>query len=359
VLLFVTEDPVKTRSLTCAGWLQIPGTTTQSFHFHSDLDAIRHLFRVSAGLDSMVVGEEQILSQVKDAGLKARTSGTPNGMLSVVFDGSVSAGRRIRASSNLSSPNRSVSALGLMIATRELRRLRKILLIGSGKTIRLAAGELKEAEVYVATRRKDVPGAFPGALPGAIPVEYNNLKKVAGLCDLIVSATKYDGYLLKKGDLNEDRRRILLDLAFPRNLDPEFRTMKGTKLYDLDDLGRIAALQPIDAQSLMKAEELVSTEAEEFSRRFLASRLSSAIPRLYRWAEGIRGYEADAALRRLPGLTEKEKRVVAGMSRRLVSKLLAPPTRFARSSSPKLSQTQRLEIVNRLFEEEDRPENDS
>ncbi len=96
---------------------------------------------------------------------------------------------------------------------------------------------------------------------------------------------------------------------------------------------------------------MVFAEAESFSRWLLASRQSSALSHVYRWAESIRREETDAALRRLPRLSEREKKVVEAMSKRLVSKLLAPPTSFVKSSSPELPQDQRLDVVQRIFEQ--------
>ncbi|HEV2389581.1 MAG TPA: hypothetical protein VGS04_02540, partial [Nitrososphaerales archaeon] len=169
-------------------------------------------------------------------------------------------------------------------------------------------------------------------------------------CDLIISATKHRGYVLKRGDL-DNRRRVILDLAFPRNMDPGLNAGL-VEVHDLDDLARAFALQsrpPIpEAQ---RAEELVFAEAESFSRWLLASRQSSALSRVYSWAESTRREETDAALRRLPRLSERERKVVEAMSKRLVSKLLASPTRFVKSSSPELPQDQRLDVIQRVFEQ--------
>ena len=97
---------------------------------------------------------------------------------------------------------------------------------------------------------------------------------------------------------------------------------------------------------------MVFAEAESFSRWLLASRQSSTLSKVYRWAETTRREETDSALRRLPRLSERERKVVEAMSRRLVSKLLAPPTSFVKSSSPELPQDRRLDVVHRIFEQE-------
>jgi glutamyl-tRNA reductase len=222
---------------------------------------------------------------------------------------------------------------------------RKVLLIGTGKTTKLAADQLGGARLYVATRR-----APPSSFSHATVVSHKGLRRVAEDCDLIISATKHRGYILKGGDLSE-RRRVILDLAFPRNIDPKLNT-GSTEVYNLDDLAKIFASRPraVGPQA-RRAEEMVLVEAESFARWLLASRQSSALSQIYRWAESTRSEEADQALAKLKGLSDKERKVVEVMSKRLVSKLLAPPTTFARSSTPELPQDQRLELLQRIFEQ--------
>jgi glutamyl-tRNA reductase len=321
-----------------------PGMGRDSVYVRRDVDAIAHLFRVSSGLDSMVIGEEQILSQVKDAGVAARTSKSSRGTLSALFDASVNVGRRARGT--LKEPDDSVSSIAIRFALERLAQTpRSVLLIGTGKTTRLAANQLDGARIYVATRRASVP-----SFSRATIVSHNDLKRVAAGCDLIISATKHRGYVLKKGDLGA-RRRVILDLAFPRNIDPGLGD-GPSEVYNLEDLARVLASRRVPLRpEARRAEELVFSEAESFSRWLLASRQTSALSQVYTWAESTRRAEADAALRRLPRLSGRERKVVEAMSKRLVSKLLAPPTSFAKSSSPELPQDERLDLVQRIFEQ--------
>jgi glutamyl-tRNA reductase len=330
-------------------WLsKTPRMEPGSVYVHKDVDAIAHIFRVASGLDSMVLGEEQVLSQVKEAGIAARTSRSSRGSLSSLFDASVNVGKRVRtalkASANL--PDQSVSSMALRFALDRLPRApRNVLLIGTGKTSRLAASQLEGAKLYVATRR-----ASPPSFSRATVVSHKDLKRVAARCDLIISATKHKGYVLRKGDLDE-KRRVILDLAFPRNIDPDLNA-RSTEVYNLEDLARVFRSRPSSSGAeAERAAELVSREAESFSRWLLASRQSSALSEVYRWAEDTRRVETEAALRRLPELSRRERKVVEAMSRRLVSKLLAPPTGFVKSSSPEFPQDQRLDVIRRVFEQ--------
>ena len=156
-----------------------------SIYVHQDVDAIAHLFRVASGLDSMVLGEEQILSQVRDAGIAARTSRSSRGTLSALFDASVNVGKRARET--LKQADESVSSMALRFALGRLPRApRNVLLIGTGKTTRLAANQLDGARLYVATRRASLP-----SFSRATIVSHKDLKRVAAKCDLIISATKH------------------------------------------------------------------------------------------------------------------------------------------------------------------------
>ena len=343
--ILMATDSAKTAEHAFLAWLsRTPGMSPGSTYVRQDVDAIAHLFRVASGLDSMVLGEEQILTQVRDAGVAARTSRSSRGTLSALFDASVNVGRRARET--LKQADESVSSKALRFALGRLHRApRNVLLIGTGKTTRLAANQLGGARLYVATRRASLPSFSRATL-----VSHKDMGRVATRCDLIISATKHRGYVLKKGDLDE-RRRVILDLAFPRNVDPELNAGQ-VEVYNLDDLAKEFASRPESpSPEARRAEELVSAEAESFSRWLLASRQSTALSRVYVWAEGTRREETEAALRRLPRLSQRERKVVEAMSRRLVSKLLAPPTSFVKSSSPELPQDWRLDLVQRVFEQ--------
>jgi glutamyl-tRNA reductase len=343
--ILMAADSTKAAERSLLEWFsKTPGMTSSSVYVHRDVEAIAHLFRVASGLDSMVIGEEQILAQVRDAGVAARTSRSSRGTLSALFDVSVNVGKRARRT--LMQDRESVSSMALRFALGRLPRApRSVLLIGTGKTTRLAANQLAGAKIYVATRRTSLP-----SFPRATVVSHEEMKRIAAKCDLIISATKHRGYVLKSGDL-DGKRRVILDLAFPRNVDPKLNA-GSTEVYNLEDLAKIfASRPPAPNPEARRAEAFVSEEAESFSRWLLASRQSSALSHVYQWAESTRKEEADAALRRLPSLSERERKVVEAMSKRLVSKLLAPPTSFVKSSSPELPQDQRLDVVQRIFEQ--------
>lgn len=320
------------------------GAPPESFYVRTGIDAIRHIFRVASGLDSPVLGEEQILQQVREAGKTARTSGQAKSILSSLFDAAYSSGKRIRESYVASAANRSVSAFALRRALRELGyRPSNVLLIGSGETAKLAAVRLKGSKVYLLSGRRDVEGRFPNAER----VSRRRLREVAGKCDLIIAATRHDGYVLNKRDVPERRRMMVLDLGFPRNVDPSLKDSRFVKLYDLDAIAEWALA--LRHRENAPAERMVEEETRRFDAWLTASRLTPTLAKIYRWAERIREEETLAALRKLPRLSSHDKAVVEALSKRLTGKLLSPHANFAKEVGGREDQSERLLLLESIF----------
>jgi glutamyl-tRNA reductase len=340
-LYLVTIDPKNAVESVLGG---LDDSSADNLYQKIGLDAVNHIFRVSSGLDSLVVGEEQILRQVRTAGKRARVAGTAKSILSSLFDAAYNVGKRARGLYGITSPNESVSSFALRYGLERLGRPKKVLLIGTGETAKLALVELRGAKIYLFSRRLDAGARFSTAER----VSHYQLKEVAAECDLIIAATRHTGYVLKKGDLPDDRKRVILDLAFPRNIDPSIKSSDLIRLYDLDDLAVQARSLP-KSEKLAASEKLIAAEAERFNRWLMASRLTPTLAGIYRWAEDIRDEETQLALRRLSWLSERDRRVVEAMSRRLVSKLLAPHAAFAKQQGGGLSQADRLRLLESVF----------
>jgi glutamyl-tRNA reductase len=345
-MYFVTPDPERVVSNFMYLLERSLGESRSLFYIRSGQEAIHHIFRVAAGLDSLVVGEDQILVQLRQAGIAARLVGSSRSVLPPLFDAAVNVGRRVRALQSHRDSAKSISSFAMNFALGKLgRQPNEVLLVGTGKIARLALLELKGSKVYVATKRKKPLVGFAGA----VFIPYRRISAVARKCDLIITATKQKDYIIKAGDLTGELPSIILDLGFPRNVDPKIKSEGGRRVYDIDDLARYELISSVNNRSHEDAEKFVSSEAEDFAAWLVASKLSSSLAKLYRWAEDIRLVEIMTARRRLNNLDGREKRVLESMSRRLVSKILAPATVFVKGSSAELSQQQRLELVERMF----------
>jgi glutamyl-tRNA reductase len=324
---------------------RLGGVSADRYYVKTGLDAVRHIFKVSSGLDSLVVGEEQILRQVRNAGINARVNGNAKSILSSLFDVAYNVGKRARTSYGTSQANKSVSSFALSYALKQLgRQPKKVLLVGTGETAKLASLQLRRARIFLFSRRKDTSSRFPKA----VRVAHSKLKSVASECDLVIAATKHEGYILKRGDVPTSWNGVLLDLAFPRNIDPSIRSSGSVRLYDLDDIANHAKSLP-KTDAVTAIEKLVDYEGERFHRELTASRLTPLLAGIYSWAENIREGEAKLALRRLSQPSERDRRVVEAMSRRLVSKLMAPHAAFVKQQGKGLSQAERLRLLEKVF----------
>lgn len=343
-LYFACKDPgeVASAAVSQLAGAEIPPSC---FYVMTGFDAIKHLFRVASGLDSVVTGEEQILQQVREAGKTARASGRARSILSPLFDAAYSSGKRVRESYRVSEANRSVSAFALRRALRELGRApSRVLLMGSGETAKLAALRLKGSTVYLLSSRRDVRDRFPTA----VRIPRRRLKEVASKCDLIIAATKTSkGFVLSRRDVPDKRRTVILDLGFPRNVDPSLKGSKFVHLYDLDDIAAWALSSKRDGFSL--AERAAEEEARRFDAWLTASRLTPTLANIFRWAEKIRDEETAAAIRKLPDLTPHERMVVEALSKRLTGKLLSPHTSFVKEVGSSADQRERLLLLKSIF----------
>lgn len=314
------------------------------FYFMKSRSAIEHVFRVAAGLDSMVINDGQILGQLTRAGKEARIARSSKAVLSSVLDAAVGVSKRVAPM--IPDVKESVGERAVEFARRRLGRVpRDVLLIGSGKISRHAAISLKKSRVKVVSHRR----TLPTSLAGFELVSKKMLKKAVASSELVISATSGKGYALKSKDVTDGRQKLIIDLGFPRNVDPAVREAKGVELYDLDDFAQELAIG--ENRDIAQADKAIEAEAESFDRWLNAKKLSPDISEIFKWVDEVRSVETASTLRRLRSLTPRERELVESMGRRIASKILARPAEFARLSTPDLSQELRLKILSELFSE--------
>ncbi len=307
--------------------------------------AVSHLFRVASGLESVVVGEPQILAQVRGAGIQARKQGDAKRILSPMFDRATRVGSKVRIAYGLGSGEASLSDLAVDAVEGLTHGDRAVLLIGSGKMVQLAAKRLvgSSSRLYVASRRKP-----PTGLRGSIPASYSEISRLAQKCDVLISATVARRPLITRGDLRGGRTKVVVDLGMPRNVSPLVRELPNVRLIDLDDLARMARSGSQGAK-LEEAERAVEAEAGEFYGWLVQTRLSSTLAEIYGWADEVREGELARALGKLQPKDPREARILDVMGRRLVSKLMARPAKFARSKHRVLTDEEKLNLLRAVF----------
>ncbi len=292
-----------------------------------------HLFRVAAGLDSMVPGEGEILGQVR----AAFEVGQPGPLLDRLFRQAIHAGKKVRTETAIAESPASVSSAAAALAEQVFGDLTgcRVLLVGAGKIGELAARNLgsRGAEIAVVANRslekaQELSGRFGGR---AISLE--ELPTALAGIDVVLSSTSASGHVLTREDVaralrdRKGRPLFLIDIAVPRDLDPAIHDLDGCYLYDIDDLESVVAETLAGRRrEAGRAEAIVLDEAERF-RAWEASReVVPAIASLRALAEEIRESELDRARARLERLTEAERRAVEAVTSRIVDKLLHVPT---------------------------------
>ena len=290
-------------------------------------EAVEHLFRVAAGLDSLVPGEAQILGQVRLAYEAALGADATSPVLNRLFEEALHTGKRVRTEAKLSEMPESVAASAIDLAARELESLegRRALLFGAGRMSELAARDLRSrrAEVVVSSRTLESAQELAERVGGraapfdAVAVELTH-------ADVVISATRCP-YPILHAEAVQPRTKplVLIDIAVPRDLDPEIANVDGCTLYDIDSLGGGLVGREEDVR---EAERIVAEEAARFAEWRRSRGAAPAIAALRRHAEEIRSEELARAEPRLAELSERERRAVETLTSQIVNKLLHAPT---------------------------------
>lgn len=207
-------------------------------------EAINHLFRVSCGLDSQVLGETQILGQLNFFYKETKRFGFTDRLIDTVFNKTIEIGKLVRVQTKVSSGNISIGSVAINLIKREFAEFteKKLLLIGAGETSELVSRYLLKENIntlFVTNRTHKKAKKIAKSI-GAKPLRFDRLKEILKSVDIVISATASPHVILRKEDLvNINKPLLILDLAVPRDIDPGVREIKGVRLFDLDDLNSV------------------------------------------------------------------------------------------------------------------------
>jgi len=306
-------------------------------YVHSGDDVAHHLCRVAAGLDSLVLGETEILGQVGDAFEAGKTSGTVGPGLSLLFRTAITAGRRARTETAIGANPATASSMALALAEGVLGDLRekRVLVVGAGRiglqSLKALAGR-GVARTAVANRSRERASEVAERF-GAIVYDLGELEDALSWADVAVTATSAEtpvvGAELARKALSRrsDRPLVLVDLAVPADVERNAGAIEGVRLFDVDDLR--AGLDDSMASRLREVpgvEAVVEDEVESFRRRYQELEVEPLLSALRRQAEEIRAQELERALNDLGDLDEVTAQRIEHLSRSLVKKLLHEPT---------------------------------
>ena len=314
-----------------------PETVSDELYAQHDADAVRHLFSVAAGLDSVVVGEHEVLGQVRDAWQAARAEGTVGTVLEPLFRRAVETGKRARSSTGIARGIASLSHAAVALAEARLAGLagRRVLVIGAGD---VAAGTLKSladagvADIAVANRTPERAEAA-AQLCGGRAVALDELEFVLVDADVVITTTGATDIVLEHSDINAVMARrsgaelLIVDVAVPRDVDPAARQLPGVTLLDMDDLGdfvereRSGRTQEIESVRAIVDEELGLYQAEASARE-----VAPLVAALRARADLVSAAELDRHASRLADLSGAQRAAVESLLHGVVNKLLHEPT---------------------------------
>ena len=357
------DDPTDT-SLRIAGALLdgagLDGDRSDEFLYeHHGREAVRHVFRVAASLDSMVVGEPQILGQLKEQFERAVENDTTGAILHRVFHKSFSVAKRVRTETSIAARAVSVASAAVDLAASIFERLDDctVTLIGAGETGETAARHLINAgvsDLMVANRTFETAVTLAGELKGT-PIPIERLGSYLPLADLVIGAAG-GGQIVSVEKAREilhersNRPVFFIDLAVPRNFDAGINELNNAYLYDIDDLAAVVAGNLDERQrEAVRGEAIVDGEVDSFWLWFESLDVVPTIVELRDRAESIRREELERTLLRMPDVANEDRERIDQMTRAIVNKLLHRPTAELRSRGSDREGSRLLTAVRRLF----------
>ena len=332
----------------------------QYSYFHRGSAAITHVLRVAASLDSMVVGEPQILGQLKDAYRAAVEGNATGAILNKLLTRSFSVAKRVRTETNIGSSAVSISYAAVQLAKKIFGDLagKKVLLAGAGEMAELAAEHLMAqgvAKVVVANRTLERAVTLARAFHGTA-VSLDELVPQLAEVDILISSTGAPGLILRKEEVKPVMRQrrnsplFLIDIAVPRDLDPELNDLDNVYLYDIDDLRQVVELNRAERQKEAdRAERIVAEEAIKFMQWLEGMEVAPTIAAIRKKADAIREAEVARTIAALKNLEDKERKSIEMMGSAIVNKLLHDPMMFAKAGAPVEEKRQNLAMLRRVF----------
>ncbi len=342
-----------------AGDAALPAELDSHLYEHLDSDAMCHVLRVASALDSMVVGEPQILGQTKEAYRRAAECGASGPILSRLFQHAFATAKRVRSETRIAERPVSVASVAVDLARQIFEDLeaKQALLIGAGEMIELALRRLKDeglAHVAVANRTPERAALLAAEL-GASAHGLDELPALLRESDLVLTSIGSEGPLLDHAQVSAalrdrpHRPLFVIDIGVPRNVDPEVDRIENVYLYDIDDLASLARENAAERRSeTARAEAIVAAEQQRFDGWFAALRAVPTIRHLRARAEAIRAAELSKLCRRMT-LSDADREALEALTHAIVNKLLhAPLARLRREAEGEAGMAY-LEVARALF----------
>ncbi|MEW6241932.1 MAG: glutamyl-tRNA reductase [Chloroflexota bacterium] len=327
---------------------------------YADTEAARHLFEVAAGLDSLVIGEPQILGQIVRALELSRGQNMAGPVLNRLFQAAIHAGKRARTETGISRNPASVSSLAASLAERVVHPIAEaqVVVIGAGEMAELAVEALRKRgaqKILIVNRTLERAHTIADRWDAQITT-FENLDSALASADILISSTGAPHTILSAEmvkhamEARPQRPLVLIDIAVPRDIDPDAANIPHVKLFDIDRLNE--QLEGALAERLAEApkvKSILDEELVEFSEYMKSLEMLPLIADIRQQAESIRKEMLEKTLRRLPDLTESERARVEAMTQALVKQILHAPTNHLRAEAGSPHAPEYASLARALF----------
>lgn len=337
-----------------------PATVRPYLYEFRASEVVRHLFRVAASLDSLVVGEAQILGQVKESYTVARAVGAVNTNLDPLMQRAFTVAKKVRTETSIGSSSVSIASVAVQLASQIFGSLKNktILLVGTGKTSVLAARSLMQqgaGTMYVCNRTHEHAVTLAQQF-GAQVVPFEKLHEIAAKADVVISATGSQKPIFEPahGHLYAQQRKqrpmFFIDIAVPRDVDPEMNRVEGIFVYSIDDLQSVAASNVNSRQKeAQQAEAIIRREVERYQDHIHALDGVPAIVSLQQSLEELRQAEMRRISARLSNLTVEQRQAVESLTRSLVNKIQHTPIQAIKRAARE-GDRETLHVIQNMFD---------
>jgi glutamyl-tRNA reductase len=342
-----------------------PAELAQHFYEYREQDAVRHVFRVASSLDSMVVGEPQILGQVKEAYATARAVGAVRAQLDQLLTRAFAVAKRVRTETAVGSSSVSIASVAVELAKKIFGNLngKCVYLVGAGKMSELAARHLLAhgaGSIFVANRTYDRAIRMAHKFNGQA-IEFSRLYETCDRADIVITSTGAPHAIFRRehGEQFLSKRRnrpmFFIDIAVPRDVDPGMNKLDGIFVYDIDDLQQAVSSHVADRRKeAERAESIVNMEVERFQARLQTLDVVPTIVSLQDHLETIRQAEIDRVRGRLGPLSPDQEMAVEALTRGIVNKIMHTPISTLKTAARDPEATTVIDIVRRLFNLQDK-----
>jgi len=305
------------------------------YHFE-DSDAIRHLFRVAASLDSMVIGEPQILGQLKSAYSLAKEHGAVSGFMDALLTRAFSVAKRVRSETEIGANAVSISYAAVELAREIFGSLegKKIMIVGAGKMSELAARHLRRSgagQILVTNRTHERALEMVELFDGKL-VDYTRFLSALPEVDIVISSSAAPHYIIRRDDMKRvlearrNRPMFLIDIAVPRNIEPTVNALDNVFLYDIDDLQKVIETNLQGRMdSAKEAEAIVHEEVERMMARLKAREVAPTIVKLQDELERLRAAEVARMRTKLGALTPEQEQAIEALTKSMINKIAHGP----------------------------------